>query len=276
MFLARQSITKPPGAQRVDWTHPLSRGLRNAWLMGEGAGERAADAAGNWPLTNALTTGTIKWGGSQYGHALRCPGGTGQRWKAAGSQEAGRWLWEQGVGTVAVLTRPAAAATSVWFDNCDGSSSVRGFHFRMSSDRTILWTCFRAGFGTIWNLSTTGTLTLDRWALVTATADGATARVYVNGVVDATTAVLSTLGSGTAGNELSLGNYAVATSGGFQGMLAGAWIWDRALSAAEIKQHAAAPFAMCAAPASWRRWVSAARFPFLRGLEPMGGMAAYQ
>jgi hypothetical protein len=275
MFLARQ-FTKPPGAPRVDWTHPLSRGLRNAWLLGEGAGEYAGDAAGIWPLRNALTTGTIKWAGSQHGAALRCPGGAGQRWKAFNGQEVGRWLWERGVGTLAVLMRPDSATTSVLCDCCDGNATNRGLLLRYNNTGTVLWFGTRGGGSIVWNLQTAGTLAVGRWALVTATLDGATARVFVDGVQDATTAAIGTLGSGVATLEFSVGNYGTATTGGFPGMLAGLWLWDRPLSAVEIKQHAAAPFAMCAAPASWRRWVSAARFPFLRGLEPMGGMVAYQ
>jgi hypothetical protein len=273
MFLSRYATTKPPGVQRVDFAHPLARGLRTAWLMGEGAGRRIADAAGPWPLASVGTQ--VVWRGGPHGLSLSMPGGALQRWRPPNSQDLGRWYWERGAGTLAVLMRPASATTSVLCDCCDGNATNRGLLLRYNNTGTILWFGVRAGGGIVWNLLTSGTVAVGRWALVTATLDGSTARVFVDGVQDATTAAIGTLGSGAASLEWSVGQYATATTGGFPGMVAGIWLWDRPLSRAEIVHHAAAPFAMCAGPLGWRRWVNAARFPFNRGLEPLSGAAAY-
>ncbi len=78
----------------------------------------------------------------------------------------------------------------------------------------------------------TTVLALNTWYLVTETWDGTNVRIYINGSLEATTAAAS-IGYGTTTKNAEIGRY--RTYGNWPGNIDDVRIYNRALSAAEIK-----------------------------------------
>lgn len=64
---------KPLLGSRIDWGHPLSKGLVGCWLMNEGSGNRIYDISGNG--NDGDFVNDPEWVPGQRGQAIFCDGG---------------------------------------------------------------------------------------------------------------------------------------------------------------------------------------------------------
>lgn len=86
------------------------------------------------------------------------------------------------------------------------------------------------------NFTTDNTpFTADRWYHLAGTWDGSTMNIYINGLFSTSTAKTGTLSTATVGTVIEIGKQGVGSNSPMQGHIADVRIYNRALTAAEIR-----------------------------------------
>lgn len=197
----------------------LLNGLLAWWGCHEGAGIDRADASGNSkPLSeNAATVNNID---GLIGKAAVFTG-TSTRYLTRGA------LVASGSFTFACWLFPNSLATTT---NPMSQAAATGIRFTVTST-SIFWS-FSSG-----SITFAVPLVARTWSHLCGTHDGTTARLYVNGVLSAT----STPTVSYAGPQFALGCRSDGSAGtGFNGYIQLAGVWSRALTdgAASVGQSA--------------------------------------
>ena len=226
---AQNGYQKPLIGRQINWGNPLSRGLVAWWVMNEGCGPRVYDSSGN------QNTGTVYYPvwrprSGRLGYVL------------------GGW---DGVGTTYTIIpyKPILEATritvSVWI-----MGTVAAGEFMLvakfpdySSRSWILEVAdgilklYISSNGSTWDLvSNLGTrLVIDSiWHQCVFTYDQSMAKIYVDGVLNASGGIAGTIFAGANPIEIgsTLGGSYTSSSNYFDHVM----IWNRALSAGEVAQ----------------------------------------
>jgi hypothetical protein len=220
----------------LDRGNPINRGLIVSWAMNAGAGRRVSDLAGGMDGLSNLAG----WQGTSYGTGLVTSSSsvvTGQR------------------PTLGRLPIGAAPRSIWWAGQCDSVTGWRwvGCYGHWNGNQG--WMLGANGATLVGSTVFTDLTSASFWAVgkvttVAYTYDGTTARLYGDGVLKAS--------STPTPNTVLLGVYAGQNTGGTElwtGVTNGMRIYDRALTAGEISQLHADPFAGVLAPLrSVRRW----------------------
>ena len=207
----------------VSNTQQTPTGLVAAWGFNEGAGATTADGSGNGHL-GTLSNATWTTSG-QFGAALSFNGTNA----SVGVSDAAdldlttgmtisAWINPAAAGswrTVVMKERPSGLAYSLYSDN--GASRPSAFVNIGGSDR---------------NAEGTAAVPLNTWSHVAATYDGATLRLFVNGVQVGSQAMTGAMAVSTG--ALRIGGNSV-WSEYFQGRIDEVRIYNRALTAGEIQ-----------------------------------------
>jgi hypothetical protein len=235
-------------------------------IYAEGAGAKVnTDTVANTPLTNGLV-GYWSFNGPDVTDKIYDRSGNGFNGYLVGTNNAtssrktigkvGQAFKFGGVGTGGIsigndpALTPASITIAAWVNiaatssynyiysnarDCCGSP-YNGYELRVIGSNNKL--TFGVWNGTLSVLSSVTSITKNSgWTFVAATYDGATERVYVNGNLDNSAAY-----SGGVGTPASFGTYigSMGFSGGathtFAGSLDEVRVYNRALSAAEVKQ----------------------------------------
>jgi hypothetical protein len=223
----RFTNTKPVSGARIDWGSPLTRGLVALYVCDEAGGqirnlvnERQVGALGTWaPHRGGLTvenfSGTI--------------GGVPELNFASGA-------WTVGVfGEVANVTgseQPALFGRSVYVDE----SNNQGWELGGASTGVWRFVAFNNNGFASYNLLGTGSRANGPVSLF-GTTDGTTRRLYVNGLVEASTNNNASIASASSGLYNSPG----ATE---HQLLYIGYAWNRCLSAAEVLELSRNPYAL--------------------------------
>ena len=69
-------LFNPPLGARINWSHPINRGLVGCWLMNEGGGQVYRNLAGNRGATDGVGIGNPVPVMSPYGRAMFFDGAT--------------------------------------------------------------------------------------------------------------------------------------------------------------------------------------------------------
>ena len=193
----------------------LSTGLMGYWKLDERSGTTAADATGNGYTLTATGaspfpgSGEINGGGAFTGSNYL----TGPFSQLTGAAPRTMSVWFRTTSTVASDWLAYGTASTGNLSELGLNSSGLGF----------------IGYGSNVLVASSGYLD-GNWHMLTATYDGTTVGVYVDGSLKSSAA--KTLA--TASSAVSLGAFAAQPSGAFTGALDEAGIWSRALSAAEV------------------------------------------
>ena len=232
---------KPPAGTQINPLHPLSKGLVGCWLFNEGAGSLANDISGkgnHGTLTNmSPNVQGSGWGGSQFGGGL-------------GFDSTNDY-----VDTISNIGISGAASRtiSLWMKAGDKNDSQYG-------QNMVAWgACDTGNFNGImfdaydyadegikmssWGYELNGTantITRGQWHHITAKYDGTAMYIYIDGILD----VSGNKTMNTTDGPVRFGHVLACDSYGrnFKGSIDSACIYNRALSAVEIKTLYLDPF----------------------------------
>ena len=84
--------TKPPYGTRLNWSHPLTQGLKGFYALNEGAGTLIASDS-RVPASHRCTgySASNPWVSTAYGTGLGCSGSSAQGINGSGLSVTGTW-----------------------------------------------------------------------------------------------------------------------------------------------------------------------------------------
>ena len=196
------------------------------WKLDDGGGSSAADSSGTG--NNGTLVNNPAWISGVLGGGMNF-NGTNQRVSIADNNS----LDVSNQITIAAWIKPGKKDTQYPIKKARGDS-INGYELSLSSSGKIFVRFNQAASGNTYRLDSSTSYPTDgnTWMHVAATYDGATIKLYVNGVLDASMNTAVTIATNTI--PLSLGSDD-QNSAPFQGGLDDVRIYGRALSAAEIQ-----------------------------------------
>ena len=227
-------ITTIPYPYKLNKRHPIARGLMGFWPLNEKGGSKVFDVTGNkneGTLVNmALQGATSGWTGSPFGSALIFDGvNDGVDVNSSVTMEDNNdvtvhcWVKVNSAITGKAVVSKYGGLPADW----EIAISSNAYVFRIDNASNVPQYA---------SSTTTTTNTIGKWLNVVGTYNQAslTLRIYINGVLEATTVVASRARSRT--DKVTFGKriYSGAEVY-FEGSLAMIRIYNRTLSAEEIK-----------------------------------------
>lgn len=239
-------LLKPTRALQIDWNHPLARGLTGCWLMNEATGEIVADCG---PRRNNgsfhYSTSAPTWKPGKHGSALEF-----------GSEQCiycgtGKFGWDltNEVSVVALVNQSANQANNIFAR----SGFVRPCRLSAYSSGTFKWWVYTDGTDCIINSTSSHAIDGSEFVHIAGIWRTGHGRLYVNGVQEASES--SSSGSLSfvndsqpvgIGGTYEAGNYFYC----WNGRIDYVFVYNRALSAEEVRWLYQQSFAMFARPIS--------------------------
>ena len=235
------SVTSAPAALVVLPVDNIETALAGYWAFDEGSGLTAVDASGNGNdgQLNNFAGDDTQWVSGQVGGALNFRGPTGQDWvyvadypKASNTFTLSAWVW--------VEARTAwGSIMKNW-----GNTQRGQFHFGLNASDGDLSHYLDTGSDVQVGVraGAAKALPLNTWQHAAVVGDGATVRLYHNGMEVGSVPYDGTLINPPAMTSLSIGCKTdtsglvpdTASSGFWQGKMDDLGMWGRALSPAEV------------------------------------------
>lgn len=219
------------GQNDSDPKTPGSTDLKAWWKLDEGSGTSAYDISGNGNTGTLTNMGSGDWVQGKVGKALDFKGTTYDNRVVVTSSSS---LISQTALTLSAWVN-TSLTSSGWVIHKTHSAGNVSPHWGV----TYSLEAYSSGVQMrIYNGSTSvavtgGTLTANTWHHVVGTWNGATVRLYLDGVGIGTTGTITGTIPSDGGNLL-IGARDVGTTGSYPGYIDNAKIWSKALSAAEI------------------------------------------
>lgn len=240
----RSQIIKPPLGSKINVAHPLANGLAGCWMFNEGGGQKAFDGRGT-------STGTLS-GGPTYKKTTR---GNAVTFSGAGSINVGNSSALKITGPITIyacINLPNFTNLSFIINKTGsvntGVPAPYDFYIQDTTGLPVLAKGNGAGAtpGTNYNqfVGSTG-LTANTWNHVAVTMSGSnngTVTHYLNGVVNGSGSLSFSGASTDGGANALIGSR--ADGGIFTGLMGHIYIYNRVLSATEIKQLYVNPYAI--------------------------------
>jgi hypothetical protein len=202
------------------------------WNFDEGSGTRVADSSGNG--TNGVLTGGVSWVPGVSGSALSFNGSSGQVKMAdndaldpAGAVTVSAWFKEAGSPGAYryILAKGANGCIAASYGLYTGPAG--GLQFYVSQQKGTVYTRSPDAGQGVWD---------GKWHLAVGIYDGSAVSLYVDGVaVGSGTALSGSLDYVVPDPNLYIGNYPGCAPHGFLGAIDGVTIWNRALSASDVR-----------------------------------------
>ena len=233
-------------ALRINWSHPLARGLTGCWLLNEATGEMVADCG---PRRNNgsfhYSTAAPAWKPGKYGSCIEF--GT-ERCIDCGTGKFG-WDITNEVSVIASVNQGANQLNSIF----GRSAFVRPCKLTGYSGGRFKWLVYTDGTECIINSTSTHATDSSECVHVAGIWRAGNGRLYVNGVQEASESASS--GSLNLINDSQrVGIGGTYESGNYyycwNGRIDYVFVYNRVLSAEEIKWLYREPFAMFARPIS--------------------------
>lgn len=229
----------------VDRSHPLSRGLVFCALLAESAGEKVQDYSLNVSPGTLENMAATEWTASTAG-----PVGRGLRFDGTNDRV--------NFGGHTNFNSSDSFSVEVWFrSNIDSTnrtiigkvnSSTAGWHMRMVNTNVIRFILISSGGNYVNSDTVTALSGIENWWHCIGTYDGtgiaAGIKTYLNGLLDSSSALSGTVGTTTNADTLFLGFDNEPSSGYFSGDIGLARIWNRALSADQVRSLYKDPLGM--------------------------------
>jgi len=211
--------------------HPLARGLMGAWLFTERGGTTARDASGRRG-TGTLTNmdPPTDWVGCPYGQALDFDG-SNDHVVVTGGRAFDPSPWG-GITLAALVKVRSLQPVDPNIREIMGHTGTGNEPYVLRLGDRGTQDKFQVALGATGTTKLFGgTISLDTWYWVVATWDGATIRMYYNGVLQASTAYAGPL-SNISGNNLFIGARGPTGSPSrvMDGQIAACLLWNRGLS----------------------------------------------
>lgn len=227
-------ILKPPLITLPRTGHPLSRGQVGCWLFNECGGNIVADLSGNG--NKGTLDSTLEWQAGKFGGAIEFDPGTVEVITTDKPAKTNPYI------TFVAWVYPRGASDGdyggIFWDQVTGSTS----RILIGDDGQLGANIITTGI-TYSEFSTGDIVPMNQWSQVAFTWDGTTGKHYVNDKLEYS----KVEGSGTvwpASSGLIIGKGSSADAFRFDGLISHIYLYDRALSAAEIAKLYREPFCM--------------------------------
>ena len=229
-----QMKQKPLMGRKVNWSHPLSKGLVGCWLMNEGGGNAIFDLSGNGHT--GIFYSDISWEVGRFGTCIRSEG------TISDEIDIGINSYDLGIRNEASFCAwvkldditPAADQGIV----SDWDSSV-GFNLMIDNSPQGGVTMYVYPDNT--RASSAAGIIHEGWNFVAGTLDGTDLKIYHDGIYQAFDAINSDMGDSASTIKIGVRG---DSSGPTKGLIDYLTIHNRALSASEITRLYMDPFCM--------------------------------
>ncbi|MCH6236486.1 LamG-like jellyroll fold domain-containing protein [Cognataquiflexum rubidum] len=210
--------------------------LRGYWKMDEGLGSQFLDGSGNNNHATILNSSAVTWSDGKINLGVNLNGWSG-RYAIAPHQPS---LEIKDAMTISVWIRPSSLHRGTIVSKAAGN----GFELWLDNEGSIEFRLNRGSSGTAYRIRTPYKYTGDigKWVHLTATFDGQTSKVYVNGSENISTTYLNPFQIGTTSGDLIIG--AMGSIQRFTGSMDDLRIYNSALTLAEIQNLMLASNAM--------------------------------
>lgn len=231
---------KPLRGLQVNWNHPLAKGLAGCWLLNEATGEKVADYGlrrknGHFQYNTAAPV----WRAGKHGSAVEF--GT-ERCISCGTHKFG-WDLTNEVSVVALVNHGANQTNTIFAR----SGFVRPCRLSGYAGGKFKWWVYTDGTDCAINSTSSHATDGSEWVHVAGTWRAGDGRLYVNGVQEtyesSSTGNLSFVNDSQPvciGGTYESGSYYYCWNGRIEHVL----VYNRALSAAEIRWLYREPFAV--------------------------------
>lgn len=201
--------------------------MRGHWKMDEGLGSQLLDGSGNNNHAPILNSSSVTWSDGKINLGVNLNGWSG-RYGIAPHQPS---LEIKDAITISVWIRPSSLHRGTIVSKAAGN----GFELWLDNEGSIEFRLNRGSSGTAYRIRTPYKYTGDigKWVHLTATFDGQTSKVYVNGSENISTTYLNPFQIGTTSGDLIIG--AMGSIQRFTGSMDDLRIYSSALTLAEIQ-----------------------------------------
>lgn len=218
-MIRRNKNRKPLVGAKVNWAHPLARGLTRCYLMNEGAGNTVTDIALNKHGVAASTT----WATGKFGKVLDFNGTssiitTTDSYVCSGDFAISAWVYIKGNGS---------GYNNIWLVN---NTPYRQVYVLNTTYALAFYNAAGGGY------SIAATVTLNKWQHIGFSLTGTTATFFLDGVMVDTRTVTVTAATGV----LNIGGF---SSGFSNARIDNVRSYNRGLLAQEMQQLYSNPFA---------------------------------
>jgi len=239
--ISRMPDQKPIHGSQIDWKHPITKGLVLHLLMNERSGNKTYDLSGK------ENNGTI----------------IGAAWRANGLEFDGvddyvlvndaNSLDITGPITISFWAKPSSTASNAggWMDKY-AAYAIRYYVSGSQKLNVVLW-----GTATTKQVasSASGLLPVGQWTHFTMTYDLSNVKQYFNGALDTASVIAFTESLKTSAQNLSIMR-TLTDANHLNGTIDEVAIWNRSLSAAEIKKLYEDPYCFIKKPQNMAlRWL---------------------
>jgi len=234
---------KPPYWKQINHLHPLARGLGGCWLFNEGIGDKLNDLSGNG---NYGIINGAEWIPGKDGHALSFNGSSDY----VNCGNASPLALTESYTLVGRFNTDIDRAGNQFILGRFTDGAYRGYAFRILTDEKLQYIHRVQGAsegGTLGNLITSRSTYNDgNWHFVAGVfAVGVGSKMFIDGLlVGADTTRTDAIPSYTNSGRLFVGAQDAIFKRHFEGIIDSAYIYNRALSAEEIKWLYREPYVM--------------------------------
>jgi len=223
---------KPPLGTRIDTSSSLGRGLVGCWLFNEGAGMKLFDISG-YNNTGTLTNmEAADWVQGKRGKALSFDGS--DEYVDLGTS-AGNFNNTDSFSVSAWINANTLNSTNRCIVNRVTGSQANGWEMRITTANKVRF--ILASTDANYNGQDTTVLSTNTWYHVVGTWNGSDAKIFLNGVEDTSTPITqNSVGTITGTRTLAVGANAITSSSYFPGSIDDVRIYNRALTAQEVKE----------------------------------------
>lgn len=235
------AATKPGRGAQINWSHPLARGLVGCWLFNEGTGSRVFDLSGYG--NHGTLTNTPTWVNGDDGSAINYVSTSSQYIDCGSIRDI--------QAPITIVTKVYCDTSFATWDGIVGRNSNLGFEYAIYWKPSVKQAKYAfKGSGVTKTVQTpTNFLKPDAWNIIVATYDLVNMRIYANGLEGGSLATTVTPAPGSSGNHsIRLGDAQGAGVGTMDGKQAWVYLYDRALTAAEVAQLCREPYGMFERP----------------------------
>lgn len=217
------------GQGESDTSTESKNNLIGHWKMDEGSGNQFLDHSGNNFHANIQITSGITWEAGVQGQAVNLPGFSG-RFSTVAHQPK---LSLPNAISITAWVNPSVVGRSTIISKSDGN----GFELWLDHNGFIEFRLNRGTSGAAYRLVSNFNYSqsTNKWFHVTATFDGETSKIFINGIEDVTQ-TYNRLTIGTQSGNLVIG--ALGAIQRFSGRMDDLRLYDRALDTSEIRELA--------------------------------------
>ncbi len=210
---------------RINYTHPLARGMVRCYLANEGMGALIADSARgvHAALTGASTNAF--WSTGQLGGP--CLSFSGSSTIYGKANDGGSYAGD--VVSVSGWFKTSTSAIANIATADDGSTRKWLVQTRTTGN-TLRFTPFRVGSSVA--IDSTTAVNDGKWHHFVGRWDGGTAEIWIDGTMEASSTFIGTMSPGTV--PLWIGTNSAQTAN-FTGQIDALLVWNRVISPTEIK-----------------------------------------